>query len=136
VGSLMPRRSTAELIGAARDAITAGHGAPDRPRSTAAATRSAADPLDTALRAWRAGRAKAANVPAHVVLPDRAVAAIASGRPRTLDDLREVPGIGPSRAAAYGEQLLALVRANAPSRSMSSRRGRRASPAGADGAGA
>jgi DNA helicase-2/ATP-dependent DNA helicase PcrA len=63
-----------------------------------------------AVRTWRAGVAKAANVPAYVVFPDTTLEAIAIRRPRTVAELLDVPGIGPSRAATYGERVLELVR--------------------------
>ena len=61
------------------------------------------------LRAWRAQRARAAGVPAYVVLHDRTLAALASLRPGSDEDLLAVPGLGPVKAARFGESLLAVV---------------------------
>jgi DNA helicase II / ATP-dependent DNA helicase PcrA len=72
------------------------------------------DPLVTALREWRAVTARAARVPAYVVMPDTTIEGIAAARPRTLRRLLQVPGIGPSRSALYGEKLLALVASHTP----------------------
>jgi DNA helicase-2/ATP-dependent DNA helicase PcrA len=103
---LAPRRSVAQLAGAARAALA---GSSDGLARTAAGD--AADaPLAEAIRSWRAGVAKAARVPAYVVIPDRTLDAIARRRPRSIEELLELPGIGPSRAAAYGDVVLDLVR--------------------------
>ena len=61
------------------------------------------------LRAWRAQRARAAGVPAHVLFHDRTLTALASLRPETDEDLLAVPGLGPVKAARFGVSLLALV---------------------------
>jgi ATP-dependent DNA helicase RecQ len=61
------------------------------------------------LRAVRLELARAQRVPAYVVCHDRVLAEIAARRPRTLDELQEVKGMGPARVAAYGEQFLAAL---------------------------
>ena len=48
-------------------------------------------------------------MPPYVVFHDRTLSAIAALRPRSLDGLAEVPGIGPAKLAAYGKALLALI---------------------------
>jgi DNA helicase-2/ATP-dependent DNA helicase PcrA len=69
-----------------------------------------ADPgVVDALRAWRAGAARAAGVPAHVVLHDATLAAVAVRRPATAEDLLRVPGLGAVKVARYGEVLLDVV---------------------------
>jgi DNA helicase-2/ATP-dependent DNA helicase PcrA len=65
--------------------------------------------LVSALRAWRAGAARAAGIPAYVVLHDATLAALASRRPRTTDELLAVPGLGPVKASRYGPTLLSLL---------------------------
>ncbi|MGH9093676.1 MAG: 3'-5' exonuclease, partial [Acidimicrobiales bacterium] len=62
-----------------------------------------------ALRSWRTGVARASGVPAHVVLHDRSLEALASLRPATPDELLAVPGLGPVKAARYGSTLLSLL---------------------------
>lgn len=70
-----------------------------------------ADPdVVIALRAWRGDAARASGVPAHVLLHDRTLLALASLAPTTLDGLADVPGLGPVKIARYGPTLLALVR--------------------------
>jgi superfamily II DNA helicase RecQ len=44
-----------------------------------------------------------------MVFPDAALAAIAAARPRTLDDLSDVKGVGPGKLARYGAEVLAAV---------------------------
>jgi DNA helicase-2/ATP-dependent DNA helicase PcrA len=63
----------------------------------------------SSLRAWRAGAARAAGIPAYVVLHDATLAALASRRPRTTDELLAVPGLGPVKASRYGPTLLSLL---------------------------
>jgi DNA helicase-2/ATP-dependent DNA helicase PcrA len=61
------------------------------------------------LRAWRSDTARAAGIPGYVVLHDATVAALASLRPTTTDELLRVPGLGPIKASRYGPTLLSLV---------------------------
>ncbi len=70
---------------------------------------------EAALRAWRLERARRDGVPAYVVLPDRYLRGIAAARPRTLEQLRALPGIGPTKLELYGEEILALLAEQAPS---------------------
>jgi DNA helicase-2/ATP-dependent DNA helicase PcrA len=72
----------------------------------------AADPaVIDALRAWRASAARAAGVPAHVLLHDATLAAVAVRRPATADELLGVPGLGPVKVARFGTVLLDLMAA-------------------------
>jgi DNA helicase-2/ATP-dependent DNA helicase PcrA len=69
-----------------------------------------ADPaLLSALKTWRANTARAAGVPAFIVLHDTTLAAIAELRPRTRDALLAVPGMGAVKADRYGQAMLDLV---------------------------
>lgn len=65
--------------------------------------------LFEALKAWRATAAKAANVPAYVVFHDSTLAAVAAVKPRTHTALLDVQGLGPVKAARYGDALLEVV---------------------------
>ena len=49
-----------------------------------------------------------------VVASDRTLREIAALRPRTLDDLMAVHGIGPAKADRYGRGFLEVVALNAP----------------------
>ncbi|HEX6596703.1 MAG TPA: ATP-dependent DNA helicase UvrD2 [Acidimicrobiales bacterium] len=68
-----------------------------------------AEAAEAALRAWRLERSRRDNVPAYVVLPDRYLRGIAVARPKTLTELRALPGIGPTKLELYGEEILGLL---------------------------
>ena len=59
---------------------------------------------------WRAGVAKAHNLPAYVVFHDATLAEMADLRPDSLDALAEISGVGARKLDAYGEQILAVLR--------------------------
>ncbi|MGP9814025.1 DNA helicase RecQ [Rhodopseudomonas sp. NSM] len=74
---------------------------------------STGDPeLFAALKAWRSEVAKSRGVPAYVVLHDATMDGIAAARPRSLDELRGIPGIGDKKLEHYGQELLALINAS------------------------
>ncbi len=75
-------------------------------RKTAAEDRS---PLSNALRAWRTARARADQIAPFIVFHDSTIEAIAERRPRTIPELRRVPGIGPMKLDRYGEEIVAIV---------------------------
>lgn len=62
-----------------------------------------------ALRAWRASAARASAVPAHVVLHDTVMLALASARPADEEGLLAIPGLGPVKVSRHGPTLLALI---------------------------
>ncbi|MGY3450068.1 DNA helicase RecQ [Bradyrhizobium sp. USDA 4353] len=68
-------------------------------------------PLLASLRAWRSEIARKRGVPAYVVLHDSTIDGIASARPTTLGQLRDIPGIGDKKLEHYGDELLALINA-------------------------
>jgi DNA helicase II / ATP-dependent DNA helicase PcrA len=69
-----------------------------------------ADPgLLERLRDWRRQQAQSQGVPAYVVFNDRTLAALAALRPSTPEALLAVPGIGPAKLEAYGDDLIELV---------------------------
>jgi ATP-dependent DNA helicase RecQ len=53
-------------------------------------------------------------VPAHVVLHDRTLAALATLRPSSPEELLEVPGVGSVQVARFGASLLAVLAAPVP----------------------
>jgi ATP-dependent DNA helicase RecQ len=73
------------------------------------------DPADVslfeALRARRLELARAERLPPYVVASDRTLRELAEVRPRSIAQLQEIYGIGPAKAARYGEALLDVVRA-------------------------
>jgi ATP-dependent DNA helicase RecQ len=68
--------------------------------------------LHAALRAWRSDVARQRGVPAYVVLHDSTIDGIAAVRPTSLDHLRGIAGIGDKKLEHYGDDLVALVKAN------------------------
>lgn len=66
-----------------------------------------------ALRALRLELARAQKVPPYVVFHDASLAAMVAQRPRSLEALAAVPGIGAAKLEAYGEVLLEAIAAAA-----------------------
>ena len=58
------------------------------------------------LRAERARLAKEQGVPPYVVFHDTTLRAMAMERPRTLADMRDLPGMGEAKLSRYGEAFL------------------------------
>jgi ATP-dependent DNA helicase RecQ len=81
-----------------------------RRKAAAVATLAGADAaVFERLRAWRAEVAKQHGVPAYVVFHDGTLRALAAARPRTLDELRAISGVGAKKLETYGAALLELV---------------------------
>lgn len=70
----------------------------------------AATELFDALRARRLELARKERVPPYVIASDRTLREMAEFRPRSIPALEGVFGIGPAKAAKYGEALLEVVR--------------------------
>jgi ATP-dependent DNA helicase UvrD/PcrA len=88
-------------------AESAGPGGPRHaPATVDPADRS---PLSNALRAWRTARARADAVAPFIVFHDSTIEAIAARRPRSIAELRRVPGVGPMKLDRYGEEIIAVV---------------------------
>jgi superfamily II DNA helicase RecQ len=66
-------------------------------------------PLSNALRAWRTARAKADAIAPFIIFHDTTIEAIASSRPRSIAELRRVPGVGPTKLDRYGEEIIGVV---------------------------
>jgi DNA helicase-2/ATP-dependent DNA helicase PcrA len=61
------------------------------------------------LRAWRREVATRTGVPAFVVLSDADLRGVAARRPRTMAELRQCRGFGPTKLERYGDELLAVL---------------------------
>jgi DNA helicase-2/ATP-dependent DNA helicase PcrA len=83
----------------------------DAPMSAGRRTRDVDDPLMAALKEWRLDAARSDGVPAYVVATDALLQEIVDQRPSTLPALRRIKGMGPSRLARYGEELLEITTA-------------------------
>ena len=68
--------------------------------------------LFAALKAWRGEVAREHNLPAYVVFHDATLAEMARLRPRSLDDLAQVTGVGAKKLEAYGQELLRVLAAD------------------------
>ena len=64
------------------------------------------------LRTWRYERANEIDKPAFVVFSNAALAGIAHLRPTTLTELLKVPGVGPAKVNAYGEEIIGIVQSH------------------------
>ena len=61
------------------------------------------------LVAWRQRIAQRDSVRPYIIFSDKTLRLLASRAPKTLDELRQCPGIGPIKLARYGKDLLALL---------------------------
>ncbi|HZF67987.1 MAG TPA: ATP-dependent DNA helicase RecQ [Gemmatirosa sp.] len=92
-------------------------GVASRPQADVAAQELVLGPAEqqtfAALKALRSEIARAEQVPAYVVFPDRTLAELAARRPRTLSAMGEVRGIGPAKLDKYGARFLEALAAAA-----------------------
>ncbi len=65
--------------------------------------------LTRELERYRNRRARELRWKAYMVFQHRVIDAIAAARPQTLDDLARIPGMGASRVARFGDDLLEIV---------------------------
>jgi DNA helicase-2/ATP-dependent DNA helicase PcrA len=62
-----------------------------------------------ALRSWRERAARAARIQPDAVLPDHVLARVAARRPRDVEALGAIDGVGPILARRFGEEILAAL---------------------------
>jgi ATP-dependent DNA helicase RecQ len=72
----------------------------------------AAQALFEALRHARVELARAQGVPAYVIAHDRTLRELAQARPRSTQELLEVPGFGPVKAERFGAAFLGVIAAH------------------------
>ncbi len=65
--------------------------------------------LYEALRHWRKERARQRGVESGVIVPREALWELARRAPTSPHELEQVPGLGPWKVQAYGEEILAVV---------------------------
>jgi ATP-dependent DNA helicase RecQ len=84
---------------------------PERASETPATALAAnVDPeLLARLKGWRTDEARRKGMPPYVVFHDSTLEALAAARPRDLEALRQVRGVGPAKLEAYGDTLLSLL---------------------------
>ena len=66
-------------------------------------------PLLSALKAKRRFLAEQAGVPAYIIFNDRTLIEMAETRPRTLDDMARVGGVGAKKLDSYGNDFLSVI---------------------------
>jgi ribonuclease D len=93
------------------DAIARGSEAkpPRRPRPSQRPDPDIQERYD-ALHTWRKERAAQRGVESDVIVPRDALWALARRNPARVEDLGEIPGLGPWRQAEYGSELIAVLR--------------------------
>jgi ATP-dependent DNA helicase RecQ len=79
-------------------------------------------PLLSALKAKRRALAEAARVPAYIVFNDRTLIEMAETRPKTLDDMARIGGIGATKLERYGREFLNVITGEAAEELHPSRR--------------
>jgi ATP-dependent DNA helicase RecQ len=71
--------------------------------------------LLSALKARRRALAEAAGVPAYVIFPDRTLHEMAERRPRTLDQMAGITGVGAKKLESFGAIFLQVITGDTPS---------------------
>ena len=65
--------------------------------------------LFNVLRAWRAEKARELSLPAYIVFSQRALISMTNMQPRTIAELKKLPGVGKAVTERYGDALLELI---------------------------
>ena len=68
-----------------------------------------AEPVFERLRAWRTSVAKELGMPPYVIFHDSTLRLIAASPPSTLDELRQINGVGDTKLEKYGEAILDVL---------------------------
>ncbi len=102
-----PRKPSRFLTGLAPAAVVVDR--PAKPKRGSGPPAEVDLVLWEALRQWRSERASAQKQPAFVVFTDATLAAIATKRPTTLAQLRQVPGIGAAKIEKFGADVLEVL---------------------------
>ena len=64
-----------------------------------------------ALRTWRKDKANELQQPEFMIFPNATLHALAKGKPRSMDQLESIKGIGPAKITRYGDDLMAILNA-------------------------
>ena len=95
------------------DAVGAIKREPAKPRDGDFDVQPDDEPLWQAMRACRAQLAKEADVPPYVVFHDTTLKELARLRPRTLDAMLQVHGVGDTKLERYGQAFLDIIESHA-----------------------
>jgi len=90
------RRRSRAARSAAGQAAPSHNGSPD-------------EAVTEALRRWRLDEARRRGIAPFIILHDRTLLAIAAATPQSTDALLDIPGIGPTKLAEYGDAIVAVV---------------------------
>ena len=71
-------------------------------------------PLLAALKAQRRALADAANAPAYVIFTDKTLIEMAETRPKSLDAMARISGVGAKKLESYGRVFLTVINGGAP----------------------
>jgi superfamily I DNA/RNA helicase len=99
----IPDEATMDFIASARRRLAAGN------REEGPQPDSSTTALAQRLSDWRRRTARSSGVPAHVLMHDSTVTAIAVRKPANEEELRSVPGLGAVKVSRFGPAILALV---------------------------
>jgi ATP-dependent DNA helicase RecQ len=61
------------------------------------------------LKKWRLERSFRQRIPAYMVCPDRTLEHLVIEKPRRVDELEAIHGLGPSRVVDFGRQLIEII---------------------------
>jgi ribonuclease D len=62
------------------------------------------------LKRWRKQLSESEHIPAYLICPDKTLEHLVIARPTTIEELADIFGLGPSKIARYGAELLDQVR--------------------------
>jgi ATP-dependent DNA helicase RecQ len=87
----------------------------DERRASRAARKGVAldtSPIFMALREWRREKAAEQGVPPYVIFHDATLSAIAQAKPKALEELKNISGVGEAKLRRYGLEVVAVVLAD------------------------
>jgi DNA helicase II / ATP-dependent DNA helicase PcrA len=108
----VPDDATLDFLASARRRL--GNGKAGGTRRGPASPDAADEVLVARLTDWRRRLARASGVPAHVLMHDSTVSAIAERKPASAEELLGVPGLGPVKVARFGPAILEVVQGGGP----------------------
>jgi superfamily II DNA helicase RecQ len=64
-----------------------------------------------ALKTWRKDKSNELQQPEFMVFPNATLEALAKTKPRKMEELSSVKGLGPAKITRYGDDLMAILNA-------------------------
>jgi ATP-dependent DNA helicase RecQ len=71
--------------------------------------------LYEALRLWRLAEARGQGIPPYVIFHDSVLRDLASLKPKSLEELGQIKGVGASKLERYGRFVLGVLTSQVPS---------------------